>query len=281
MRCTPAVLLCLAAAALAAQAQDSRDLRQARDTMTHVQARAAAGAAPQGQLEDAADALADARDQEILNRTLYARLDLQELAGKAGDEMVEAAERRVARQAETLEHNRQLVAEGALPRNVLAPIEEELAARRKVLDSVRLRSQVVEELAAMVEEQKQAELARTGAPQPILLPQGHSVMEHFEGGGVFSSNDLTQVMTAFEKQFSEPMPISAMGETALHRELGFDHRGRVDVPLNPDQTEGVWLRAYLTAHKIPYYAFRAAVPGKATGAHIHIGPGSTPLRATD
>jgi hypothetical protein len=43
----------------------------------------------------------------------------------------------------------------------------------------------------------------------------------------------------------------------------------------------VWLRAYLAAKEIPYYAFRAAVPGKATGAHIHIGPGSTRLRAAD
>ncbi|MGH9663230.1 MAG: hypothetical protein ACRD9L_02260, partial [Bryobacteraceae bacterium] len=57
----------------------------------------------------------------------------------------------------------------------------------------------------------------------------------------------------------------------------FDHRGRIDVGLNPDQPEGVWLRHYLESHEIPYFAFRAAVAGKATAPHIHIGPGSTRL----
>jgi hypothetical protein len=69
-----------------------------------------------------------------------------------------------------------------------------------------------------------------------------------------------------------------MGETAVHRALGFDHHGRVDVALYPDTTEGVWLRQYLAQNHIPYIAFRHAVPGKATGAHIHIGPMSTRLK---
>ena len=69
-----------------------------------------------------------------------------------------------------------------------------------------------------------------------------------------------------------------MGETAVHRSLGFDHRGRVDVAISPDQPEGVWLRHYLTDNHIPYFAFRQAVPGKATGAHIHMGPMSTRLK---
>ena len=73
------------------------------------------------------------------------------------------------------------------------------------------------------------------------------------------------------------MPVSALGETAVHRAMGFDHRGRVDVALNPDQPEGVWLIEYLKQNRIPYFAFRGPVKGKATGAHIHIGPMSTRL----
>ena len=73
------------------------------------------------------------------------------------------------------------------------------------------------------------------------------------------------------------MTSSAVGETAVHRALGFDHRNRVDVALNPDQPEGVWLRRYLESRRIPYFAFWQAVPGKATGAHIHMGPMSTRL----
>jgi hypothetical protein len=48
-------------------------------------------------------------------------------------------------------------------------------------------------------------------------------------------------------------------------------------PVHPDSPEGAWLLEYLRAQRIPYYAFRQAVRGKATGAHIHIGPGSTRL----
>jgi hypothetical protein len=80
---------------------------------------------------------------------------------------------------------------------------------------------------------------------------------------------------AFEKHFGKPLPVSALGETAVHRALGFDHRGRVDVALHPDLPEGIWLREFLRENHIPFFAFRQAVPGRATGAHIHIGPMST------
>ena len=66
-----------------------------------------------------------------------------------------------------------------------------------------------------------------------------------------------------------------MGETAVHRALGFDHRGRVDVALFPTRPKASGCATISRSNHIPYFAFRHAVPGKATGAHIHIGPGST------
>ena len=53
----------------------------------------------------------------------------------------------------------------------------------------------------------------------------------------------------------------------------------MDVAVEPDSREGKWLRQYLEAHRIPYFAFWHAAAGKATGAHIHIGPESTRLSA--
>ena len=102
-------------------------------------------------------------------------------------------------------------------------------------------------------------------------------MERFDGDGKFTTADYLRVQSAFEQQFHEPLPVSAEGETAVHRAMGFDHRNRVDVALFPDTTEGKWLRRFLEARHIPYYAFRSMVPGKATAAHIHIGPPSTRL----
>jgi hypothetical protein len=108
-----------------------------------------------------------------------------------------------------------------------------------------------------------------------LFAQG---MEHYEGDGAFDeSRELAPLEFAFASRFDRPLPISAEGETEVHRALGFDHRGRVDVAVVPSQPEGIWLRQYLQLHKIPYYAFAHAIPGKATAAHVHIGPGSTRL----
>ena len=76
------------------------------------------------------------------------------------------------------------------------------------------------------------------------------------------------------------IPVSADGQTAVHTVLGFNHAGRIDIALNPDQSEGAWLLRYLQRNHIPYYAFRTAVAHKATGAHIHLGPGSTRLSAS-
>jgi len=47
------------------------------------------------------------------------------------------------------------------------------------------------------------------------------------------------------------------------------------VAIHPDQPEGHWLLEYLVEKHISYFAFRHPVAGKATGAHIHIGPMST------
>ena len=65
------------------------------------------------------------------------------------------------------------------------------------------------------------------------------------------------------------------GESAVHRAMGFDHTGRFDLALSPSQPEGVWARQYLTGKGVTFLAFNGAVQGKATGAHIHIGPPST------
>jgi hypothetical protein len=59
--------------------------------------------------------------------------------------------------------------------------------------------------------------------------------------------------------------------THTHEVMNFDHTGRVDVALSPDSPEGVWLIEQLTLHDVPFLVFRSAVPGKATGAHIHLG----------
>jgi hypothetical protein len=75
----------------------------------------------------------------------------------------------------------------------------------------------------------------------------------------------------FLSKFGRTLPVSAFGQTRLHSRLGFDHRNSVDVALSPDSREGRALLGKLRALGVPFITFRKAIPGIATGAHIHIG----------
>jgi hypothetical protein len=148
------------------------------------------------------------------------------------------------------------------------------------LDLAQLRARLMADRAEMNRARLAASVAAPLAES--LLPDDGSLllqgMEHYEGDGNFDEfRQLQPLELAFASKFAHPLPISAEGETEVHRALGFDHRGRVDVAINPGAPEGVWLRQYLQSRKIPYYAFARAIRGKATAPHIHIGPGSTRL----
>lgn len=79
------------------------------------------------------------------------------------------------------------------------------------------------------------------------------------------------IKSFFTSKFGSTLPVSAFGQTRLHSRLGFDHRNGVDVALNPDSAEGRSLLTKLRGFGVPFIAFRKAIPGVATGAHIHIG----------
>ncbi len=235
----------------------------------------AVGALPRVRLQQAEANLADAEDEAVLERTLYGNLPAKGASEDVSKEMIAAAERRVDRQQARLDRAREIVSAGVAARSYLLPIEEELTTRQTGLELARLRARLMTEIAAANNIPKVADIPDPAVEDGELFPQG---MEHYEGAGAFDeSRDLAPLELAFESKFARLLPISAEGETEVHRALGFDHRGRVDVAVNPSQPEGVWLRQYLKLHKIPYYAFAHAIPGKATAAHVHIGPGSTRL----
>jgi hypothetical protein len=83
--------------------------------------------------------------------------------------------------------------------------------------------------------------------------------------------DLPRVEKFFAEAFRRPLPVTALGQSDLHRRWGFDHQHAVDVGLHPDGPEGRALIAFLRQERIPHLVFRGPVPGVATGPHIHIG----------
>ena len=114
-------------------------------------------------------------------------------------------------------------------------------------------------------------------PKKPCIPNCCPPPSRFDGKGVFTDSHWRKVVLAFEKEFRHGLRVSAKGDTLYHRTLGFDHRGRIDIAIDPDSKEGLWLRQYLEAQQIPYFAYRRAVTGQASAAHIHLGPPQPPL----
>ena len=104
-----------------------------------------------------------------------------------------------------------------------------------------------------------------------------STLLRFNGGTLFKLGDASKVERFFVETFGRALPISALGQTAIHDRLRFDHRDAMDVALHPDSKEGQSLLTFLRRAGIPFVAFRSAVPGASTGAHIHIGKPSPRL----
>jgi len=235
----------------------------------------AAGALPRVRIEQAQANLEDAKDEVVLAHDLYGDLPDQGASEEASSEMIAAAQRRVDRQQARLDEARKMVDVGVAAKSYLAPFEAELTSRQTSLDLAHLRAHLMADRAAMNQQAAPPTIEQTPQDDSELFFQG---MEHYEGDGAFNeARDLPPLELAFASKFDRPLPISAEGETEVHRALGFDHRGRVDVAVVPSAPEGIWLRDYLKLRKIPYYAFSRAIAGKATAAHIHIGPGSTRL----
>lgn len=87
----------------------------------------------------------------------------------------------------------------------------------------------------------------------------------------WSIAQLPDVEGFYRQTFGRDLPISARGQSRTHNRMKLDHSNSVDVALNPESAEGKALIAHLNERGIPHLAFTHAVPGQATGPHIHIG----------
>lgn len=190
------------------------------------------------------------------------------------EELVRIQESEVNKATVKLDELRQLVAEGLVAKVELDESEQQLATLRKQLESTR--SEIAESNQKFALIQKEQELAKT---QAVLVKNAKSqassltkpTLFRYNGGGGWSIGNLTGVQSFFYSEFGRSLPTSAVGQSATHNRLGYDHRNAADVALHPDSAQGKILINYLQKQGIPFLAFRAAVPGVATGPHIHIG----------
>jgi hypothetical protein len=245
----------------AIKAQESQGVATARHELEHVEWLIKTGSLPPAKIADAQESLQDAQDEAVLERTLYGHVE--ECDEQQAADMLAAAQRRVDRVQAKITKINDLIAKDLAVPAARTELESELSSREDALQQANIRATLLREVAGMAHAEVSA---IKGLPE-----------EKTSGDHLIQPKELKALTLAYEKQFSEHFPVSAKGMTAVHRALGLDHTGRVDVAVNPDSPEGIWLREYLDERAIPYYAFRMAMAGKATAPHIHIGPGSTRL----
>jgi hypothetical protein len=93
----------------------------------------------------------------------------------------------------------------------------------------------------------------------------------YNGAAAWSLSQAGTIEAFFQQRFGRPLPIAVFGQGAIHNQWHLDHHNAMDISLNPDGAEGQALMEFLRSNGIPFSAFRGAIPGVATGPHIHIG----------
>jgi len=163
---------------------------------------------------------------------------------------------------------RKLLQEGGIAKEQVQQTEQAFVAALKRVYA--MRSNVTETDIAITE----AILGEKVERMPVLPIGGFSQtaeLTRFNGSFKWSIAEAPRVEKFFSQTFGHRLPITALGQSDTHNRLGFDHRDSIDIGLHPDSSEGQALITYLRKSGIPFLAFRSAIPGTATGPHIHIG----------
>lgn len=178
----------------------------------------------------------------------------------------------VKKAEDKLELSKKLLAEGLIPRTQVEENERVLAlAKEKIAETNRQMSNAESQIAGvLVEEEANEEIAKNLrlAKQRLVRT---SAFTRFTGAGGWNLGDAWKIQRFFSDTFNKQLPIAVFGQGAIHDRWRLDHRNAMDIQLHPDGVEGRALLDFLQKNGIPYLAFRSAIPGTATGPHIHIG----------
>lgn len=195
-------------------------------------------------------------------------------------ELLAAQENEISQATAKLDELRKLVADGLVARIELEAGEQALVAlkarleatQKQIADSDRMIAEIQEkEQLAKAEATTTAQVSLGSTSKPSRKFSVTPTMLRYSGATAWSLQGLPGIQSFFSTTFGRALPTSAVGQSATHNQLGYNHRNAVDVALHPDSSEGKSLINYLKTQGIPFLAFRAAIPGVATGPHIHIG----------
>ncbi len=191
------------------------------------------------------------------------------------EKLLELQQAEVKQQAEEVEKRKSLLGLEIISKREVEQSEQALAQAQAKVEETMSQMGGADTLIAEVNAAEQLAKMR---PLGVGGYSATSALIRYNGPSGWSLANAIQVQSFFVNRFGRSLPVSAYGQTAVHDRLGFDHRNSIDVAVHPDSAEGQAVMSYLRSAGIPFIAFRQAVAGSATGAHIHIGYPSHRIR---
>jgi hypothetical protein len=211
----------------------------------------------------AQDELAKLRE-EFVNATKEYKSSLEKL--------VAIYESNVTKAEEKLELSKKLLAEGLIAKIQVEENERAVAAAKDKVSETRRQmtnadSQIASVLVEAAANDKIAKDLRLAKQRLVRT----AAFTRFTGAPGWNLGEAYKIQRFFSDTFNKQLPIAVFGQGAIHDRWRLDHRNAMDVSVHPDTAEGRALLDFLQRNGIPYLAFRSAIPGTATGPHIHIG----------
>jgi hypothetical protein len=203
------------------------------------------------------------RDRYVATTKEY-KASLQKLLTLYQDSLKKAEQRH--------ENSQKLFEQGLLSKRDLEASERIVADEKLKISTTeqQISSADTQIAQALVEVEAEKQMKRLGAGRRAALVQTTSFIR-FTGAGHWLLSQANSIESFFQQTFKRPLPVAVFGQGAIHNHWRLDHRNAMDISLRPDEPEGQALIDFLKRNGIPFSAFRSAIPGVATGPHIHIG----------
>ena len=194
------------------------------------------------------------------------------------EQLIKHYEANVKRAEDRLDKTRELYKEGLVSRRALDDEEQAVKTARAEVAKVegQLKSADVQIAETLVEAEAEEAAAKALAKAKAAGRAAGGILTttayiRYGGARAWSLNEAGAVMQFFTRSFGRQLPVSSFGQSPVHDRWGYAHHNAMDVGVSPDSAEGRALMEYLRSSGIPFTAFRFAIPGTATGPHIHIG----------
>ena len=188
------------------------------------------------------------------------------------EKLIAIYETNVIRAEAKRDQAKRLLDEGLLSRVQLEENERAVEGEREKLNAARRQATEADAQVAAILVESEAE--KTIAKNLRLARQRlvrTTSFTRFAGGSGWGIGEAWKIQRFFSDTFKKELPVAVFGQGAIHERWRLDHRNAMDISLHPDSAEGQALLSFLQKNGIPYLAFRSAIPGTATGPHIHIG----------